>query len=76
MRRYEVYSSYGMAEIRADRMQRQYVNDKAVKILFIIKDDIVAEFYCDRICGWAERREENDKYTGNRLAEGLRAKPG
>lgn len=61
MRRYEVYTSYGITEIRADRVERQSVNDKAVKVLFIIEDDIVAEFYCDRICGWAERREDGGK---------------
>ena len=31
---------------------------------------------CNGYCYWAERREENDQYTGNKLAEGLRAKPG
>ena len=29
---------------------------------------------CNGYCYWAERREENDQYTGNKLAEGLRAK--
>ena len=58
MRRYEVYTTYGITEIRADRVERQSINDKAVKILFFIENDIVAEFYCDHICGWLERREE------------------
>lgn len=55
MKFYEVYSQYGMTEVQAERVERQSVNDKPTKILFITEDEIVAEFYCDRICGWVER---------------------
>ena len=58
MRRYEIYTSFGITEVCADRIERQCINDKAAKVIFIIENEIVAEFYCDRICGWAERREE------------------
>ena len=57
MRRYEIYTSFGITEVYADRIERQFLNDKAIKVIFIIENEIVAEFYCDRICGWAERRE-------------------
>ena len=57
MKNYVVATNYGFVDIRAERIERQAHNDKATKILFLTGDDIVAEFYCDHICGWFEKKE-------------------
>ena len=61
MKKYIVYHSNGFTEINADRIERHSTDDTPTKILFIKKeiigDHIVAEFYPDKIFGWAEVEE-------------------
>lgn len=58
MKRFEVITKAGATAIDAERIERHTFDDKPEKITFITGDVIVAEFYCENICGWAERREE------------------
>lgn len=57
MKRFDVITKAGAIAIDAERIERHTFDDKPEKIIFITGDAIVAEFYCDNICGWAERRE-------------------
>ncbi len=58
MKHFEIYSQWGMTKINAERIERHSFNDKPSKILFMIGDEIVAEFYCDQIAGWVERESD------------------
>lgn len=55
-KRYRVWMMQGfVVEIDAKKIEVVSVNDKPVKIRFVTDEDyLVAEFYCERINGWAE----------------------
>ena len=57
MKVYDVYYQWGVATVNAERVERLSTNDKPTKILFIVGDEIVAEFFCENTAGWAERSE-------------------
>jgi len=57
MKEYIVYAAgFASIEFKAERIERQTVNDKPTKLLFFIGDEIIAEFYPEQICGWIENR--------------------
>lgn len=58
MKVYDVYYQWGVATVNAERVERLSTNDKPTKILFIVSDEIVAEFFCENTAGWAERGQE------------------
>ena len=61
MKHFEVYTIYGSVIVDAEKVERLSVNDRPSKIAFITDDEIVAEFYCQRISGWVERRNDDEK---------------
>ena len=58
MKTFDVWTAFGIVTVKAEGMRRIVVNNKPIKIYFYIGDEVVAEFYTDHICGWAERKEE------------------
>lgn len=62
MRRYEVYSQFGMTIVQADRIERYSRNDVPTKIIFYADEEVMAEFYTDRICGWMELKNESSEH--------------
>lgn len=58
MRTYDVYCAWGVVTVKAEMVKRISENDKPTKILFIVGDEVVAEFYCEHTAGWVERKEE------------------
>ena len=58
MKEYTVWTMNGLVEVRAEGIHRITKVDKPIKIIFYIGDEVVAEFYTERVCGWAERKEE------------------
>ena len=62
MKTFDVYSPSAVITIKADSIKRvalsnEFGREFPTRILFFWGDEAVAEFFCDRICGWAERRE-------------------
>lgn len=57
MRKYIVYTFHGAFEVTSEKVEYNFMNNKATRLVFTTDDYIVAEFYCDRICGWMEKRE-------------------
>lgn len=55
-KKFLVWMSQGYSNIiEAKEVKVVSINDKPIKIKFLIDDDCpVAEFYCGMICGWAE----------------------
>lgn len=55
-KRYRVWMMQGyIADIDAKKVEVVSFNDKPLKIRFVTDEDyLVAEFYCERIHGWAE----------------------
>ncbi len=58
MKVYDVYYQWGVATVKAERVERLSTNDKPTKILFFVGDEIVAEFFCENTAGWVDRGEE------------------
>lgn len=58
MRTYDVWTTNGYVQVKAEEMRRYSVDDKPTKIIFLVDDEVVAEFYTEHMCGWAERKEE------------------
>lgn len=58
MKEYTVWTMNGLVEVRAEGIRRITIDDKPIRIIFYIGDEVVAEFYTERVCGWAERRTE------------------
>ena len=55
MKRYRVWIKDTFVDITAECMEMYSVDKKPVKIRFYDNDEnVIAEFYCDNICGWAE----------------------
>lgn len=56
MRSYRIWKQDSMfTDIKAEGMEMTVVDNKPVKIRFYDNDEIIiAEFYCDSICGWAQ----------------------
>jgi len=59
MRTFEVYTLWGISRVKAERIERHSKNDSPTKILFLVGDEIVAEFYCERVAGWMEVGKED-----------------
>lgn len=57
-RTYDVWTTNGIVEVKAEELRRVSLKDKPTKIYFITGDSIVAEFYVEHTCGWVERKEE------------------
>lgn len=54
-KRFRVWTSQYSIDIDAKKLEFVSVNDRPIKIRFLNEDDyLVAEFYCDRLDGWAE----------------------
>lgn len=60
MKKYTVWTMYGLVEVKAEGLRRIAIDDKPIKICFYIGDEVVAEFYTDHICGWVERKENGE----------------
>ena len=58
MKTYDVWTAFGVVTVKAEGIRRVTLDDKPIKIYFYIADDIVAEFYTEHVCGWAERKED------------------
>jgi len=59
MKTYDVYCDFGCVSIKAERVKTISCNGKPTTILFITKDEAVAEFYVEHTAGWLERKEES-----------------
>ena len=57
---YQIWTLYGVVEFRAERIERQSVNDKPTKIVFFVDEEIIAEFFTAKICGWVERKNDGE----------------
>lgn len=54
-KRYRVWMTQGyVVDIDAKDVQMLSLNDKPLKIRFLDEDNILAEFYCDMVNGWAQ----------------------
>ena len=60
LKTYQIWTACGLVEIRAERIERQSVNDKPTKILFFVGEEIIAEFFTDKIYGWVERKNDGE----------------
>ena len=58
MKTYDVYCSWGCVTVKAENVKRVSFDHKPIKILFTVKDKVVAEFYTEHMAGWVEREEE------------------
>ena len=58
MHTYEIYTRNGPVEVKAERSETLCVNNNPQSIRFITGDYIIAEFYCDHICGWKEAKHD------------------
>lgn len=58
MKIYDVYCQWGAVTLKAERVERLSTNDKPTKTLFIVGDEIVAEFFCEHTAGWVDRGKE------------------
>ena len=66
MKEWTVWTIYGnFVKIRAEKIVRHDVDDKPVKIRFMTGDDVTAEFYAERICGWVQEDEAPVDYGEN-----------
>lgn len=54
-KKYRVWMTQNyLTDLNAERMEIVAVNDKPIKIKFLTNDNVIAEFYCDAISGWAQ----------------------
>ena len=60
MREYEVMTMCGSIYIKAEKIVRNMIDDKPIKIMFQAKDEIIAEYYADHIAGWREIKEVSE----------------
>ena len=59
MKKYIVYMPLGSLEVNAEKVERYFFTNstKASRLVFITGNLIVAEFYCNSIYGWMEKKE-------------------
>lgn len=55
-KRYRVWHNQGCyVDINAEKLETVSINERPTKVRFLDESDsLLAEFYCDRIEGWAE----------------------
>lgn len=58
MREYEVMTMCGSIYIKAEKIVRNMIDDKPIKIMFQANGEIIAEYYTDHIAGWREIKKE------------------
>ena len=59
MREYEVITPSGLhVRIKAEKIIRNMIDDKPIKIMFLANGEIIAEYYADHIAGWREVKKE------------------
>lgn len=57
MREFDVYFAWSSVTVKAEKVETIILNNKPIKTLFITDGKIVAEFFCEHVAGWVERKE-------------------
>jgi len=61
MKKYDVYTPWGVVAVEAEDVTMFSINDRPIKIRFTIGDTAVAEFYCEHVSGWVERKDATNE---------------